>query len=57
LPRCNTATGLDLGPEGGEGGGRIVAHGTPETIADSPESHTGRFLKPLLPAQKLKKRA
>jgi excinuclease ABC subunit A len=32
-----------------------VAQGTPETIAKTPESHTGRFLKPLLPAQKLKK--
>ncbi|MBR0668344.1 excinuclease ABC subunit UvrA [Roseomonas hellenica] len=40
---------IDLGPEGGEGGGRILAEGTPETIADAPESHTGRFLKPMLP--------
>ncbi|MBX9749743.1 MAG: ATP-binding cassette domain-containing protein, partial [Roseococcus sp.] len=39
---------LDLGPEGGEGGGRVVAHGTPEDIAANPESHTGRFLKPIL---------
>ncbi len=39
---------LDLGPEGGEGGGRIVAAGTPEEIAANPESHTGRFLKPIL---------
>jgi len=39
---------LDLGPEGGEGGGRIVAEGTPEDIADDPDSHTGRFLSPLL---------
>jgi len=39
---------LDLGPEGGEGGGRIVAAGTPEDIAANPESHTGRFLKPIL---------
>jgi excinuclease ABC subunit A len=35
---------LDLGPEGGEGGGRIVAHGTPEQIATVAESHTGSFL-------------
>jgi excinuclease ABC subunit A len=42
---------LDLGPEGGEGGGRIVAEGTPEEVAANPESHTGRFLAPLLPAQ------
>jgi excinuclease ABC subunit A len=39
---------LDLGPEGGTGGGRIVAEGPPEAIAASAESHTGRFLKPLL---------
>ncbi len=35
---------VDLGPEGGDGGGRIVAQGTPETIATTPGSHTGRFL-------------
>ena len=39
---------LDLGPEGGDGGGRIVAAGIPEDIAVSAESHTGRFLRPLL---------
>ncbi len=39
---------LDLGPEGGEGGGRIVAAGTPEDVAAVAESHTGRFLAPLL---------
>jgi excinuclease ABC subunit A len=39
---------IDMGPEGGDGGGRIVAEGTPEDIAASPDSHTGRFLKPLL---------
>ncbi|MBU8540072.1 excinuclease ABC subunit UvrA [Falsiroseomonas tokyonensis] len=39
---------LDLGPEGGEGGGRIVAKGTPEQVAAEPESHTGRFLGPIL---------
>ena len=39
---------VDLGPEGGDGGGRIIATGTPETIAATPASHTGRFLKPLL---------
>ncbi len=51
---------IDLGPEGGDGGGRIVAEGTPEDIAASPGSHTGRFLKPLLPelpaAEKVKAR-
>ncbi|MBS7811046.1 excinuclease ABC subunit UvrA [Roseococcus pinisoli] len=39
---------LDLGPEGGEGGGRVVAFGTPEEIVEIPASHTGRFLKPIL---------
>jgi excinuclease ABC subunit A len=39
---------IDLGPEGGNGGGRILAEGTPEEIADHPDSHTGRFLKPML---------
>ncbi|MDR3537191.1 MAG: excinuclease ABC subunit UvrA, partial [Acetobacteraceae bacterium] len=52
---------LDLGPEGGDGGGRIVAEGTPEAIAANPESYTGRFLAPLLeravPPKKLRKRA
>ncbi len=35
---------IDLGPEGGEGGGRIIAEGTPEAVARVPASHTGRFL-------------
>jgi len=39
---------IDLGPEGGEEGGRIVAEGRPEQIAHTPGSHTGRFLRPLL---------
>jgi excinuclease ABC subunit A len=39
---------IDLGPEGGDGGGQIVAVGTPETVAKKRGSHTGRFLKPLL---------
>ncbi len=39
---------IDLGPEGGSGGGQIIAQGTPETVAEVPESHTGRFLKPIL---------
>ena len=39
---------IDLGPEGGAGGGRILATGTPEQIATVAESHTGRFLAPLL---------
>ncbi len=41
---------LDLGPEGGEGGGRLVVEGTPEDVAASKASHTGRYLRPLLPA-------
>jgi len=36
---------IDLGPEGGAGGGRVVAHGTPEQVSEATESHTGRFLK------------
>ena len=40
---------IDLGPEGGDGGGRIVAEGTPEQVATVKESYTGRFLAPLLP--------
>ena len=39
---------VDLGPEGGAGGGSIVAEGTPEQVAKVPESYTGRFLAPLL---------
>lgn len=39
---------IDLGPEGGDGGGRIVAVGTPEEIVKVPESHTGHHLKPVL---------
>ncbi|MGY6567296.1 MAG: excinuclease ABC subunit UvrA [Halomonadaceae bacterium] len=39
---------VDLGPEGGSGGGRIIAEGTPEQVAEMEVSHTGRFLKPLL---------
>jgi excinuclease ABC subunit A len=40
---------LDLGPEGGSGGGRLVAQGTPEEVARAPGSHTGRFLAEILP--------
>jgi excinuclease ABC subunit A len=39
---------IDLGPEGGSGGGRVVAEGSPEDVAAHPTSHTGRFLAPLL---------
>ena len=39
---------VDIGPEGGDGGGQVVATGTPEEVAANPASHTGRYLKPLL---------
>ena len=39
---------IDLGPEGGDMGGRIIAQGTPEKLADTKESYTGQYLKPLL---------
>jgi excinuclease ABC subunit A len=42
---------VDMGPEGGDGGGTLVCCGTPETIAAHPESHTGRYLKRMLAGQ------
>jgi excinuclease ABC subunit A len=39
---------IDLGPEGGDAGGRIVVSGAPEEVAQCAESHTGRFLKEVL---------
>ncbi|MGZ4504126.1 MAG: excinuclease ABC subunit UvrA, partial [Nocardioidaceae bacterium] len=39
---------VDMGPEGGRRGGLVVAEGTPEQVADHPDSYTGQFLKPLL---------
>ena len=39
---------IDIGPEGGAAGGRIVAAGTPEEVAADPRSHTGRYLKDYL---------
>jgi excinuclease ABC subunit A len=39
---------VDLGPEGGPGGGRLVAQGSPEQVAGAPESHTGRYLRRVL---------
>ena len=39
---------IDLGPEGGDGGGSVIAEGTPETVAKTADSYTGRFLAPLL---------
>ncbi|MFC6205063.1 excinuclease ABC subunit UvrA [Psychrobacter urativorans] len=43
---------IDLGPEGGKGGGIIIAEGTPEEVAENKNSHTGEFLKPMLELQK-----
>ncbi|MCX7299528.1 MAG: excinuclease ABC subunit UvrA [Rhodobacterales bacterium] len=43
---------IDIGPEGGDGGGYIVATGTPEEVAEIAASHTGRYLKPLLQKRK-----
>ncbi|MBQ2901680.1 MAG: excinuclease ABC subunit UvrA [Agathobacter sp.] len=39
---------IDMGPEGGDGGGTVIAQGTPEEICEVPESYTGKFLKPYL---------
>jgi len=44
---------IDIGPEGGDGGGRIVAEGTPEEVGDVAESHTGHYLKPMLGGAKV----
>ncbi len=43
---------IDLGPEGGDGGGQIVATGTPEKVAEVKESYTGQYLKPVLERDK-----
>ena len=48
---------VDLGPEGGSGGGMIVAEGTPESVAKVPESHTGRFLAKMLETKDAKPKA
>ena len=48
---------VDLGPEGGDGGGTIVASGTPEDVAANPDSFTGEFLKPLLGSPSRKRKA
>jgi excinuclease ABC subunit A len=44
---------IDIGPEGGDGGGEIVAVGTPEQVAEEPRSHTGRYLKEILNARRV----
>jgi excinuclease ABC subunit A len=46
---------IDLGPEGGDEGGRVIATGTPEQVARVADSHTGQFLAPMLPAAKAAK--
>jgi excinuclease ABC subunit A len=46
---------IDLGPEGGDGGGEIVAQGTPEDVVKVARSYTGRYLKPLLKAHSKEK--
>jgi excinuclease ABC subunit A len=48
---------VDLGPEGGDGGGRVIAQGTPEDVAQAPESFTGQFLAALLQTAPRKKTA
>ena len=48
---------IDLGPEGGDGGGRIIATGTPETVAETKGSFTGEFLKPLVKRTRKTKRS
>jgi len=49
---------IDLGPEGGDGGGRVIAEGTPEQVAETPESFTGQFLRTLFaPASPRRKAA
>jgi excinuclease ABC subunit A len=49
--RCNNWV-IDLGPEGGDKGGEIIAAGTPEQVAKVKESYTGRYLKTMLESQK-----
>ncbi|MEO0666997.1 MAG: excinuclease ABC subunit UvrA [Pseudomonadota bacterium] len=44
---------IDIGPEGGDGGGKVVATGTPEEVAEVADSHTGRYLKPMLVPRKV----
>lgn len=45
---------IDLGPEGGEGGGRVIATGTPEEIVQCEQSYTGEFLKTILPEERVR---
>ena len=45
---------VDMGPEGGDGGGQVVAKGTPEQVAKVKESHTGRYLAKTLKGKRLR---
>jgi excinuclease ABC subunit A len=47
---------IDLGPEGGDEGGQVIAHGTPEQVAGEPASYTGRFLAEILPVRATRSR-
>lgn len=46
---------IDFGPEGGDGGGEVIAQGTPEEVVKEPRSYTGQFLKELLERRPVKK--
>ncbi|RVH77471.1 excinuclease ABC subunit A, partial [Sinorhizobium medicae] len=46
---------IDFGPEGGDGGGEVIAQGTPEEVVNEPRSYTGQFLKELLERRPVKK--
>jgi excinuclease ABC subunit A len=48
---------VDIGPDGGNGGGQLVAEGTPEEVAEARGSHTGRFLAEVLPKAGARRRA
>ena len=48
---------LDMGPEGGDGGGTVVAYGTPEQVARVQESYTGQFLRDVLARDRARDRA
>jgi excinuclease ABC subunit A len=48
---------IDLGPEGGDGGGRVVAQGAPEDIARHAQSHTGHYLRAVLGGRDERRRA